>query len=314
MDQIELALEIEPQSTCQQIEDFLKRKLEELGKEGILIGISGGLDSAVAAYLSVRAIGREKISLLNLPDRDSKLIHRQHAQIVADELGIPLEVTEISPILAQAGVYELLPISPLPGRVVREAAASLGKRLLGLGSGPAILEARFRPGSGSLTAKANAYAMSKHRLRMVLLYQKAEIFNLMVVGAANRTEYLTGTFTLWGCDHCADVMPLVHLYRSQLVPLAMYLKLPGKIIGKAAEPDIIPGLGSKEALLGPFERVDRILVGLEAGLGKDELTQRFGLKDLEKIMRLVKSSRSMRESPYKIWRGQLKHSDDPVQT
>jgi NAD+ synthase len=142
--------------------------------------------------------------------------------------------------------------------------------------------------------------MSKHRLRMLLLYQQAEISNLMVVGAANRTELMTGTFSQWGCDQCADVMPLIHLYRSQLYPLARYLQLPKVIVEKAADPDIMPGVDDKEALLGSFLEADRILIGLEKGVGRQELSRSYGVAAVDQIVSLVELSRPMRESPYAI--------------
>jgi NAD+ synthase len=300
MDRIGNHMEIEPQATCLQMERFLRGKLQELGKQGILIGISGGFDSAIAAYVSCKAIGHDHVRLLHLPDRDSKAVHCQHAQLVANELGIALEVRDITSILDEIGIYELLPISALPGQLIREVTARLGKTLLGIRSGSSILEARFRPEPNSLVAKANAYAMSKHRLRMLLLYQEAEVFNLMVVGAANRTELMTGTFSQWGCDHCADVMPLIHLYRSQLYPLASYLHLPKTIVEKAADPDFIPGIHDKGELLGSFVEADRILIGLESGLSREELKESHGAEAVDQIVSLFELSRPMRESPYTI--------------
>jgi NAD+ synthase len=233
MDRLSNYLAIEPETVCLQIEKFLRLKLQQLGKQGIIIGISGGFDSAIAAYVAVKAVGCDKVRLLNLPDRDSKAIHRQHAQMVAHELGVALEIKDITSLLDEMGVYQLLPISIIPGQRIRDLIARVGKSLLGLGSGGSILEDRSCPKPNSLVAKGNAYAMAKHRLRMAALYQQAEIYNLMVVGAANKTELVTGTFTQWGCDQCADVMPLIHLYRSQLYPLASYLQLPRPIIEKA---------------------------------------------------------------------------------
>lgn len=291
---------IDPGSSCKRIEEFLRRKLSELGKEGILLGISGGFDSAVAAYVSVRAIGREKVHLLNMTERDSKDVHRKHARLVADELGIALEERDMTPILETMGTYKLLPISDIPGAPVREVMLRFGKMLLSLGSGVSILEARLRPEPNSLVAKGNAYAMSKHRLRMVLLYQRAEISNLMVVGAANRTELMTGTFSRWGCDQCADVMPLIHLYRSQLHQLAAYLGMPRGIVEKAADPDILPGLDDKEALLGSFLEADQILMGLDKGKGREALVRSYGEKPVDHILSLVELSRPMRESPYTL--------------
>ncbi|MHA1483072.1 MAG: NAD(+) synthetase, partial [Candidatus Heimdallarchaeaceae archaeon] len=59
---------------------------------------------------------------------------------------------------------------------------------------------------------------------MVKIYQYANQHNLMVVGAANKTEWLTGTFCKWGVDHCADIMPVIHIYRSHLEEIAKYLE------------------------------------------------------------------------------------------
>ena len=300
MDRINNHLEIEPEAVCRQIEEFLKLKLLEMGKQGAIIGISGGLDSAIAAYVLVKAIGQNKVRLLYLPDRDSKPIHRQHAHLIAKRLGIALEVKDITSILDEMGVYQLLPIGAIPGRQIRDVTVRLGRSLLGLGSGASILKARFRPEPNSLVAKGAAYAMSKHRLRMLLLYQQAEVFNLLVVGAANRTEYRTGTFSQWGCDHCADVMPLIHLYRSQLYSLASYLHVPKEIVEKEADPDFFPGLDNKEELLGSFLEADRILFGLEKGASRGELIQSYGAEAVDQIIDLVELSRPMRESPYAV--------------
>jgi NAD+ synthase len=145
--------------------------------------------------------------------------------------------------------------------------------------------------------------MIKHRLRMILLYQEAEIRNLMVVGAANRTEWLTGTFSQWGCDQCADVMPILHLYRSQLDPLAAYLGVPDEIRAKPADPDVMPGIDDKEALLGSFEVVDQILWGLENEVERAELVDAYGLRDVEHIEVLVELSRPMRAAPFTVESG-----------
>jgi NAD+ synthase len=293
-------LNFDPEAACHQIEQFLRERLDAVGKAGILIGLSGGFDSTLAAYLSVRAVGKERVRLLNLPERDSKPVHRKHAARVAEKLGIPLEVKNLTPILSEMGVYRLLPIGSLPGSRVRELTGRLGRRLLGLVPGSSVLEARFHPEPGSLVARGNAYAVAKHRLRMLMLYQEADIHQLMVVGAANRTEWLTGTFSQWGCDHCADVMPLLHLYRSQLHLLAEPLGLPPEIAGKNADPDVIPGVDNKEALLGGFVETDQVLAGLEQGRTKEELAAEWGGEFVEQIARLYAWSAPMRVQPYHL--------------
>lgn len=294
------ALKLDPAESSAAIEALLRRKLDDLAKDGILIGLSGGLDSAITAYLSVRALGSEKVRLLNLPDRDSKAIHRQHAALVARELGIALQVREITPILETMGVYNHLPTSILPSKKLRAMAIRLGKGLAGINRPEELLQARFRAAPNSLAARGKAYAMAKHRLRMVLLYDEAEAANLMVVGAANRTELLTGTFSLWGCDQCADVMPIVHLYRSQLPVLAEYLQVPLAVRSKSADPDILPGVDNKETLLGSFEQIDHILYGFENGIERTALVDSYGLEVVQRVEILIRLSRPMRESPYSL--------------
>jgi NAD+ synthase len=138
---------------------------------------------------------------------------------------------------------------------------------------------------------------------MVLLYYYAEVDNLMLVGAANKTEWLTGTFTQWGCDQCADVMPVVHLYRSQLEVLAAHLDLPEPVRHKPADPDVMPGIRDKGKLLGTFERADAILWGLEHGVDVQELAAHLGEEEVERIQSLVKLSRHMRQVPYSLLEG-----------
>jgi NAD+ synthase len=292
-------LTIDPATVCAQIEQLLRNTLQEMERSGAVLGLSGGLDSAVVAYLTARALGPDKVTALNLPDRDSKALHQQHAQEIAEELGMRLLTRDITAILQAMGVYDLLPIGSLPGRALKHLAVRLGRSVTGLGRAEDMLAARLRPQANSLLAKANAYAMAKHRLRMLLLYQQAEIEDAMVVGAANRTEWLTGTFALWGCDHCADVMPIIHLYRSQLPSLAVYLGVPQIIRSKPADPDMVPGADDKEPL-GSFDVTDQILWGLENGVERDQLVQAFGEDQVQHIETLHVLSRPMREAPYGV--------------
>jgi NAD+ synthase len=137
-------------------------------------------------------------------------------------------------------------------------------------------------------------------MRMVVLYHQADLQGLLVVGAANRTELLTGTFSHWGCDHCADVMPILHLYRSQLMPLAEYLQIPLEIRSKPADPDLLPGVDNKEDMLGAFEITDQVLWGLTNAVDKHELQRAYGGETVEQIETLWKRSHPMRETPYSL--------------
>jgi NAD+ synthase len=306
MDKILQGLHIHPHTVCQEIEDLIQSTMKNLNRDGAVVGVSGGLDSAVAAALTVRSLGAEKVHLLNMPDRDSKPIHRKHAKQLAKHLGLQLTVKSITPILRAAGSYRLLPIGYLPGRNFRSMLIDYGKSRFLKNQGDQLLAERLQPKANSWVSKGIAYALAKHRIRMVVLYQYAELHNLMVVGAANRTEWLTGTFSKWGVDHCADVMPLIHLYRSQLEALAVYIQVPDSIRTKAADPDVIPGVDDKGILLGSFAIADRILYGLEMNVDQDQLSHEYGKENVERIMNLWELSKHMRESPYQIGRVNLK--------
>ena len=300
METIKEKLAIQPGQVCQEITTLVRGALVAMGKNGILIGLSGGLDSAVVAYLAVRSVGPEKLVLLNMPDRDSKKKHQQHAQLIATELGIPLKIKRLTPTLQAAGLYRTLPVGLVPGQRLKRHLVRWGRKAAGLERSANLLAERLRPQAGSWVARGNAYATFKHRMRMVFLYQYAQIHNLMVVGAANKTELLTGTFSQWGCDQCADVMPILHLYRSQLTPLAEYLGLPEVVQHKAADPDVLPGVDDKGELLGSFEIADQILWGIEHGFAEDQLIKAFGEERVLRIKTLYDLSRPMREVPYSL--------------
>ncbi len=293
-------LQIDPVSTCQEIEALIKNTLDALERDGAAVALSGGLDSAVTATLVVRALGKDRVHLLNMPERDSKPIHRKHAQLFAEHLGVELTTKRILPILRAAGTYKLLPLRFIPNRKLRTKFIDSLKLRLSPRSQSSLLVKRLQPRANSWLAKANAYVIAKHRIRVAVIYQYAEVHNLMIVGAANRTEWLTGTFSKWGVDHCADVMPVIHLYRSQIEILAEHLQVPEYIRLKAADPDFFPGIEDKGALLGDFSTADQILFGIENQLDLDELGQTYGEENVNHILHLNKLSKHMRESPYHI--------------
>ena len=183
-----------PPSICTGVEDFIQISLKDLKRSGAVIGLSGGLDSAVAAVLAVRSLGTEKIHLLYMPERDSGPVHREHARRLADHLGVPLTIKNITSVLTSAGTYRILGLGLIPWRKLRKRLVDYGRKKLLDHDDKGILSVRLSPGENSWAARGNTYGMTKHRIRAALVYQYAELRNLMVVGAANRTEVLTGTF------------------------------------------------------------------------------------------------------------------------
>ncbi len=287
-------------SICHDIEDLILKTMNSLNRDGAVVGLSGGLDSAVTATLTVRSLGKDKVHLLNLPERDSKPIHKIHAKLLAKHLDIKLITKSITPFLRALKTYKLLPLRFIPSRKLRSLAVKFGETKLISKKGKNILVSRLQPKANSLIAKGNAYAVTKHRMRMLAVYQYAEVRNLMVVGAANRTEWLSGTFSKWGVDHCADVMPLLHIYRSQLEELAEFIEIPDIIRNKLADPDVMPGINNKGELLGDFPVVDQILYAIENENDLTELINSYGKENVERILTLWEFSKHMRKSPYNL--------------
>jgi len=305
MGQFDDVLILDAKDTCTQISSYIEEKRLQLNRDGVIIGYSGGLDSTVAAYLTVKGVGREKVTLFNLPDKDSKEIHRKDAEEVAKLLDVEFQVMEITPILEQVGIYDMIPFDKLLDERFVKAMESYSKRSKEtkhsqINRNQNFITERFNVRPNSLPAKINAYGAAKHRIRKVLLYHQANIRNLMVVGAANRTELMTGTYVQWGCDHNADVMPIIHLYRTQLEQLVDYLGIPDRISNKPADPDIVPIKTDKGEWLGTFGKADIILWGLENGTSEEILSEEFGLESVALIKGLFENSRFMRESPYSL--------------
>ncbi|MHA1199509.1 MAG: NAD(+) synthase [Candidatus Heimdallarchaeaceae archaeon] len=301
MNKVLHSLKLDIPKVCDEIEVFIRETMNNLNRDGAVVGVSGGLDSAVTASLTVRSLGKERVHLFNLPERDSKPIHKKHAKKLANHLGIKLKTRSITPVVRASKSYRLLPIGLILSRRIRGALMKFGRsRMLSSDEENNILSNRLHPKPNSWIAKGNVYAVTKHRMRMVLLYQFAELNNFMVVGAANKTEWLTGTFCKWGVDHCADLMPLIHIYRIQLEQIAEYLEIPDYIRLKYADPDVLPGIMNKGELLGSFALADQVLIASENGSKLPELYEAYGKKNVEYVLTLKKLSAQMRESPYHL--------------
>lgn len=288
----------EPGRVCREIEMFVKGKVEELNREGVILGLSGGIDSALVAYLSVGSIGPDKVIGLYMPDKDSEERSGRDARRVADELGIRFEIVDLTPILTELGIYRLLPTTLFGSKKLAGLAFRSYYRLM-RNLGRDKFEERIGGCNGKFTRRGKAYSGTKHRLRMLVLQKRAETDNLLVVGAANKSEYLTGVFVQFGCDHLADLMPLIGLYKTQVRQLAAHLRLPKEILTKSPTPDLLPGI-KDEDITGPYQILDLVLLGLGDGLSPEEISVQLevDLREVERIRRYTEKSASMRESPY----------------
>lgn len=291
-------LKIDPQRVSQGLMDFLRTSVAQAGWEGVVLGLSGGLDSAVVLYLAAGALGPERVLALIMPEHDSSEENEADANNLAQGCGVRTKRVELTPILTRLGIYQHIPkvaFAPkrLAGRVVRK-----GYELYSGISGETAFLRGLGGTSFGLLRRANAYYRMKHRLRMVVLYSHAERENLLVAGTANKSEFLTGFFVKYG-DGAADIMPLLPLYKTQVQQLARYLGVPEKILKKAPSPDLLPGITDEFALGLSYEKLDLILHGLERGRGPGEIAAEVGLGEekVHYVQELMRRSEPMRAPP-----------------
>lgn len=266
-----------------EIENFIKDMIKRYRYKGAIVGISGGLDSAVVAALCVQALGKENVHGILLPERDSSRETIKDSILVCDSLGISYKKIPISKSLKAIGVYSMEPslfIMPnfMKKRYVMRKWRSLPKK-------DPFLEDLSGTGNKEFL-KNIAYYRAKHRIRMCYLYLEAEKKNYAVVGTTNKTEYLTGFYVKWG-DDAVDIEPILHLYKSQVYDLARELKVPEKIIEKAPSPDLIPGITDEYALGMSYKTLDRILIKME---NRSSISEEDKLK-VERVKKIVESAK-----------------------
>ncbi|HQM74003.1 MAG TPA: NAD(+) synthase [Candidatus Saccharicenans sp.] len=298
-------MQIKPEEVALSLEDFIRRYMEKLEREGVVLGLSGEIDSAVVAALCKRAVGPEKTLALIMPEKDSKREQTKDALALAEELGIRTRLIDITPYLKKLGVYKLFPLNkPLVPKKLKEImvrrAYNYYRRKTGETPFAASLGGLKNRQFNDYLKRSNAYYRAKHRLRMLFLYLEGEKENRLVVGAANKSEWLVGFFVKYGCDAAADIMPLLNLYKTQVRELARYLNVPRQIIDKAPSPDIIPGLTDERALAISYEKLDLILVALEEEWEEPEIIEALGAADIKgeqiiEVKRLVEKSAHMRK-------------------
>ena len=107
-------LKIEPAQVTSKLQDFIRVSVELLHRNGVILGLSGGLDSTVVASLSSRALGKDRVLGLILPEKDTDLQAKEDAELVATELGIRMKLVDLTEELEQFGIYERVPIHHLP--------------------------------------------------------------------------------------------------------------------------------------------------------------------------------------------------------
>ena len=294
-------LNIDAASLTTQLEGFILAEVDNFQREGAIMGLSGGIDSAVVAALAARALGPENVLTLLMPDRDSARASKRDALKLIQGLGIRHKTVGLTKFLFLIGIYWKLPLWLLglrrfQAKLVRRYHDSFVKEW---GESPfAAILVGTKGLPGPLVNQAVAYHRVKGRLRAILLYYYAELENLLVLGTCNKTEKSIGFFVKYG-DAAADVAPLESLYKTQVQQLAAFLEIPNEIITKPPSPDLLPGITDEYAIGLSYETLDRILWRLEAGMGTEEIAGALGLEParVDYVRELTRRSVHMRAQP-----------------
>lgn len=281
--------------------------LRRFRRRGVVVGLSGGIDSSVVAALSVRALGKDRVVGLFMPEADSSGESLRLGRLLAESLGIRAELEDITAILTAAGCYRRR------DEAIRSVAPEYGEGwkskivlpdLIGSGQyaffsvvveSPGGVQTRTR-----LTSEAYlgivAATNFKQRTRKMLEYYYADRLNYAVAGTPNRLEYDQGFFVKLG-DGAADVKPIAHLYKSQVYQMAEALGVPEEIRRRPPTTDTYSLAQSQEEFYFalPYRQMDLCLYAKDHGIPAAEAAPALGLtpEQAERAYRMIDSKRQV---------------------
>ena len=257
-------LQINPDLARKIIVAFIREEITRVGFSRGILGLSGGIDSALVAYLAVEALGAENVTGILMPYRTSNPASRADAELVARQLGIATRVIEITPMVEP---YLAQYVDAHPER--SEAQSKERRR-------------------GNVMARA----------RMIVLYDQSEALRALVIGTSNKTEALLGYTTQFG-DNAAAIQPLADLYKFQVRQLARALNVPDAIIAKAPSADLWQGQTDEGELGFTYDDADAILYRLvdERRHADDVIALGFDARIVQRIVALMQRNQFKRVLP-----------------
>jgi len=306
-------LRINPEAETQRICDFIRRMaLQDFKRKGAVVGISGGIDSALVSELAVRALGKEKVLGVFLPEKESNPISLEYAEKQAAKLGIETVKVDITENLESFGVYQRR------NAVVKQVVPEFDDTLKFHVTLPQNLLEKDRFNyysiivegkdgnretkrlSGNDWLEISACTNIKQRTRMIQLYYYAEKHNYVVVGTTNKSELLQGFFLKFG-DGGVDIEPIAHLYKSQVFEMSKYLGVVQEIIDRPPSPDTysLPVTDKELYFCIDYELLDLLLYAYENDVPRLDISKALGLNE-EQINRVFRDFKAKKQATWHL--------------
>ncbi len=293
MEQLHTVLEFDKDKAIEKISAKIRLLLKtHLKRRGLVVALSGGIDSSVSCALAVKAVGKRKVFGLLLPEQDSSGKSKSRGQLLAEHLGIDHLTVDIAPTLQAIGCYDWRDAA------IKETfpdydAGWKNKIVIGGGTDGKINHFNLivQSPSGELKEKRlglKAYLQIvaatnfKQRIRKTVEYFHADRLNYAVVGTPNLVEYDQGFFVKNG-DGSADIKPIAHLYKTQVYALASHLGLPDEICNATPTTDTysLPQGQDEFYYALPYDKMDLALWSLNNNRSAKALGEMIGLSEKE---------------------------------